>query len=226
MTSDNPQDFWIWHLLVAVWINHNDKHGSHRSQAMKFSDLFLTFSWPSPNFYWPFAVWKHDILTFSGIHMGHTDEKITVAIIWHKIIVICHLYVPCQLNYGWIYKMSKNYSNTFPDFLIVLSGDCETEQQHHGTDSQNLERGLQTDINSIFLTFSWLFGEFQNFLTHMKIYWLFPDFLRLSLFPDFFLTCGNPDKYYFGVSHNHLSYGKSTWLDAIRQQAIICTNVD
>ena len=35
-----------------------------------------------------------------------------------------------------------------------------------------------------FQTFSWLFPEFQHFLTHIKIYWLCPDFLRFSLFPD------------------------------------------
>ena len=42
---------------------------------MKFPDLFLTFSWQSPNFYWLFAAWKYDILTFAGIHTAHTDEK-------------------------------------------------------------------------------------------------------------------------------------------------------
>ena len=37
---------------------------------MKFPGLFLTFSWLSPNFYWLFAAWKYDILTFAGIHKG------------------------------------------------------------------------------------------------------------------------------------------------------------
>ena len=37
--------------------------------------LFLTFSWQSPNFYWLFAAWKYDILTFTRIYTGHTDAK-------------------------------------------------------------------------------------------------------------------------------------------------------
>ena len=59
--------------------------GSHGSLAMKFSDIFLTFSWQTPNFYWHFAAWKYNILTFTGIHMGHTDKKNIAATIWQKI---------------------------------------------------------------------------------------------------------------------------------------------
>ena len=62
-------------------------------------------------------------------------------------------------------KKLKNNKNTFPDFLILLSGTCEPRQLSHDTDSKNLEWGLHNDINSIFPDF----GEFQNFLTHMKI---------------------------------------------------------
>ena len=119
------------------------------------------------------------------------EIKIILAIIWHKIIMICHFNVPYQLNYGLIYKMSKNYKYV-SWFLIFLSGNYETGQLHHDTDSQNVEWGLHTDINSIFpdflLTFWWVskfHDPYENLLT-------FPDFLSFSLFPDFFLTCGNP----------------------------------
>ena len=134
---------------------------------------FLTFFWPTPNFYWLFAARKY----------------IFAVVIWWKINTICHFYVPYQLNYGLIYKMSKCHRNTLPNFLAFLVNDWKTEQPHHGIDSHNLEWGLHIDIYSIFLDFSWLFGEFQHFPTHIKIYRLFPDFLNFR----FFLTCGNPD---------------------------------
>ena len=40
-----------------------------------------------------------------------------------------------------------------PYFLVFFVGDCETEQPHHGIDSQNLEWGFHIDIYSIFPDF-------------------------------------------------------------------------
>ena len=93
-------------------------------------------------------------------------ENITVAIIWHKIIMICHFYVPYQLNYGLVYKMSKNYKNMFPDFPIFFAGDCETGQPHHDIGSQNLE----------------CYSIFPDFLMNFKISW------PIRKFTDFFQT--------------------------------------
>ena len=90
----------------GAWINDFIPHfivnqGSHGSPAMKFSDLFLTFPWLSPNFYWLFAAWKYDILTFAGIHMGHTDakKKKVAATIWQKNMYDLSFYVLYQLNH-------------------------------------------------------------------------------------------------------------------------------
>ena len=101
--------------------------------------------------------------------------------------MIYHLYVPYQLNYGLIYKMSKNYRNTFPNFPILLSGDCETWQLHYDTDSQNLECGLHTDVNSIFpdflLTFWWISkfpDPYENLLTFFWPFKIFTFFLTFS----------------------------------------------
>ena len=71
--------------------------------------------------------------------------------------------------------MSNTIEICFPIFLYFLLA-TETEQPHHDIESQNLEWGFNTDINSIFLTFSWLFGEF------FKISW------PISKFTDVFLT--------------------------------------
>ena len=59
--------------------------------------------------------------------------------------------------------------------------------------SQNWNKVFILISTPFFLTFSWHFDESQNFQTNIKIYWLFPDFLRFSLFPDFFLICENPE---------------------------------
>ena len=94
------------------------------------------------------------------------QKNIIAAIIWQKK--------------SWLNLQNVKYCrNMFPYFLTFLFGDCETEAFIL----------ISTPFN---LPFSWLFGEFHNFLTHIKIYWLFPDFLRFSFFPDYFLTCGNP----------------------------------
>ena len=105
--------------------------------------------------------------------MPRLKTNITL-IIWQKS-VICYFYVSYHLNYGLIYKVSKYR---------------ETDQPHHDTDSQNLEWGLHIDIKCMFPDFSWLFDDFQSFMTHIKIYWLFP----VSLFPGVFLTCRNSVK--------------------------------
>ena len=39
------------------------------------NEISWHFSWQSSNLYWLFAAWKYDILTFAGIHMGHTGAK-------------------------------------------------------------------------------------------------------------------------------------------------------
>ena len=62
------------------------------------------------------------------------------------------------------------------------------------SDNKNLEWGIHIDINpifpDIFLTFRWI----SKFPDLYKDLLTFPDFLVFSLFPDFFLTCGNPVK--------------------------------
>ena len=68
-----------------------------------------------------------------------TQKNIIAVIIWRKTNMICHFCVPHQLNYGLIYKMSRDYGNIFTDFIALLAGDCKTEQPHHNTDSKNLE---------------------------------------------------------------------------------------
>ena len=156
---------------------------------MKFPDLFLTFSWPSPNFYWLFAVQKHDILTFSGIHMGHTDGKNIVAIIWHKIIMICHFYVPNQLNHGLIYKMSKNYRKCFLIFLYFFLAIARLGNHIMTLTVKIWNEAFILISIPFFLTFSWLFDEFQHFLTPMKISWLFKIFTFSWLFPDLWQPC-------------------------------------
>ena len=84
--------------------------------------------------------------------------------------------------------MSKNYRNTFPVFLYFFL-TIERLGNRNMTPTVKIWNEVIILISIPFsLTFSWRFGEFQNFLTHMKIYWLFPDFLRLFtfswLFPD------------------------------------------
>ena len=130
------------------------------------------FSDQASKFYWFLVAWKYAILTFAGIHIGHRDARKNVAaIIWQKRM-ICHFYVPYQLSYRLIYKMSKYYRNTSPGFLTFLVSDYETEQPHHGTEGQHFKWGLHSDNNSIFsdffLTCWWiskLSGPYQKFLT-------------------------------------------------------------
>ena len=140
---------------------------------MKFPDFFLAFSWQSANFYWLFAAPKYDILTFEGIHVHHTDTKELLQWSFGKRYMICHFDVPYQLNYGLIYKMSKHYRNTFPNFLAFLAGICGThwanKSWHHRT-VKIWNEGFKLISTPFFLTFSWLLGEFQNFLTYIKIY--------------------------------------------------------
>ena len=112
------QFFFLNHRALAHSIQ-----GSHGSPAMKFPDLFLTFSWQSPNFYWLFAAWKYDILTFAGIHiwiieMKKKTKKHCSDHLAKKNKDGLSFYVLYQLNHI-IYKMS-NYGNTFSDFLAFL----------------------------------------------------------------------------------------------------------
>ena len=140
---------------------------------------FLTFSWQGPNFYWLFAAWKYDILTFARVNTGHKDAKniIAVTIIWKKkkvwFVILCA--VPTK---SWHNLRNVKYNgNTFPDFLALLVGNCETQQPRHDINSQNLKWSLHIDINSIFpdffLTFWWISifpDTYQNLLTSS---WLF-----------------------------------------------------
>ena len=134
---------------------------------------FLTFSSPTPNFLWVFAAWKY-ILTCAGIHMGHTNAwKVIAVIIWLKISVICHLYVPYQFNYGSIYKMPKYYENTFPGFHAFLVGTSRLT-----TTSWHSKFGIRPSI-LILTPFS---RRFPDLLVNFEISW------PISNFPDFFLT--------------------------------------
>ena len=85
---------------------------------------------------------------------------------------------------GWFTKCPKTI-NTFPNFVyfflaITRLGNCIMTL----TVKIWNEAFILISI-PFFLTFYWLFGEFQNFLTHMKISWLFQFFL-------FFLTFSWP----------------------------------
>ena len=111
---------------------------------------------------------------------------------WVKRSTICHLYAPQQLSYGLIYKMSKCHRNALRNFLAFLVND--RENKHIMTLTVVIwNEGFILISNPFCLTFSRLFREFQHFLAHIKISWLFPDFLRFSLFPNFFQAFGNPD---------------------------------
>ena len=101
-------------------------------------------------------------------------EKNIVAIIWHKIIMICHFYVPYQLNYGLIFKYPKYIEIRFLIFLYFFLAIARLGNRIMTlADSPSLEWGLHTDNNSIFLTFSWLL---VNFKIPWPI-WKFTDFL-------------------------------------------------
>ena len=127
-------------LEVGQFWRYDEIHQcSHRSPTMKFSDFLQTFSWPSPKFYWHFAAWKYDILTFTGIGMDHTDAKKVIAvIIWWKISTVCHFYFPHQLSYGLIHKTSKCHRNMCPNFFHLFGNGWITVQPHHDIDSHNL----------------------------------------------------------------------------------------
>ena len=257
--------------MRCLFYKHETKH-EHGQTRSGFPQVTSdAISWPFPDFFLTnvqflltfcsINTWYFDLLRNS--HRSHKWKKNIVAIISHKLIMICHFYVPYQPNCGLIYKMSKNYRRRFSyisfwrlrdwatpseEFEISLVRSSETSKNDSRTSgipaglirrttayfwfshklhwlcmfqtrkwyirandfynplaqwtrALNLKFwNLPTETVKIwneafilisipfFLTFSWLFGEFQNFLTHMKIYWLFPEFLRFSLFPDFLLT--------------------------------------
>ena len=98
---------WVWSLIYVLLlplqchIQYRDKfdrvitaldQGSHGSPAMKFPDLFLTFSWPRSNFYW--FLYKMKIRYFDlcrNSHRSHRHQKnIIAATIWQEISMICH----------------------------------------------------------------------------------------------------------------------------------------
>ena len=103
-------------------------------------------------------------------------------------------YMPYQLNYGLIYQMAKYNRNMFPNFLAFLVADCETKQPYHNETIMTLAVKFWNEAYIListpcFLTFSWSFGEFQDFLANITIYWVFPDLFRFSLFPAVWETC-------------------------------------
>ena len=177
---------WPWHMCqdwhqqkgITHWIQQQSQ-SSHGSPAMKFLDLFPTFSWQNRNFYWLFAAWKYDFLTFATIHTGHTDaKKIIAATIWQKNTYNLSFYVLYQLNHDIIYKMSNTMEIRFPIFLHFLLATMRLSNHIMMCTVKIWNEAFILISTPFFLTFSWLFGDFKNFLTLFKIYWLFPDFLR------------------------------------------------
>ena len=139
----------LWHSDATYTIYQ----GSHGSPAMKFPDFFLTkcqflLTFCSPKIY----------LTFEGINVHHTNAKELLQWSFRKRCIICHFYVPYQLNYSFIYKMSKYYKYTFPNFLTFLAGICGTGQTNHDIIGQS-KFGMR-DSYWYQLHFSWHFPDF------------------------------------------------------------------
>ena len=154
---------------------------------------FLTFSWLFP-----------DKVPIFADFMQHEN-----MIFWPlpKFTWVTQMKILCAvLTKSWYNLQNvKYYGNTFPDSHFLLA---TVRLSNIMTLTVKIWNEAFILISTpFFLTFSWLFGEFQNFLTHIKIYWLFPDFLRFLLFPDFFLTCGrNPDNIpWYLVSKNEIN---------------------
>ena len=153
------------------------KQGSHRSPAMKFPDLFLTKS----QFLLPFcSMKKYFYLCRNSQGSQRCKKNLLQRPCGKKICMICHFNVPNQLNHDIIYKMSNTMEIYFRIFLHFFLATVRLSN-HIMTLTVKIW-GLHNDINSILPDFSWLFGEFQNFLTHIKIYfkilifsWIFPD---------------------------------------------------
>ena len=154
----------------------NQYQGSHRSPAMKFPDLFLTFSWQSRNFYWLFAAWKYDILIFAGIHMGHMDFYFFLTFSWPvgtlntHICSIGHLETYFNWNFNQSekgkskilrYTASTMFAIWFEDFNVLT---------HWGRDK--MAAIFQTPFSD---AFSWMkMNEFR-----LKFHWSL--FLRVQL---------------------------------------------
>ena len=83
-----------------------------------------------------------------------------------------------------IYKMSKYYRNTFPDFFAFLAGDCETGQTHHDPDSENMECMMTLSNGNIFCITGLLCGNSLvtgEFPAQRPVTWSFEDFFDLHL---------------------------------------------
>ena len=147
-----------------------------------FPQVFLTKS----QFYWLFAAWKYDNLTFVGIHTSQTDakkKKNSAATIWQKNKYDFSFSVLYQLNHDIINKMSIIIEIRFLIFLHILLVTVRLNNHITTLTVKMWNEAFILISTPFFLTFSWHFGEFQNYLTHIKIYWLFPDFFRFKLFP-------------------------------------------
>ena len=117
-------------------------------------------------------------------------EKIIVAIIWHKSIMICHFYVPYQLNQGLIYKMSKNYRTRFSYISFWRLRDWATPSWHWQSKfGMRPSYWYQFHFPDFFLTFWWISkfpDPYENLLTFS---WLFKIFTFSWLFPDLWEPC-------------------------------------
>ena len=160
-------------------------------------------SWPFPDYFlaksqflMTFCSMKYDILTLAGIHTGHTDAKKLLQRPFGKEnkydLAFCVLY---QLNHGMIYKMSNIMEILFPILLHFLLATVRLSN-HIMTLTVTIRNEAFILISTpFFVTFSWLFGEFQNLLTHIKMYWLFltfDDFNLFLTFPDPWEPCSLP----------------------------------
>ena len=140
-------------------------------------------SWPFPDFFLTKSLF---LLTFCSMKIWYFDlcrnshgyAKKIAATIWQKNKDDLSFNVLCQLNHDIIYKISNIMEKHFPIFLHFLLVTVRLGNHIMTLTVKIWNEAFILIWTPFFLTFSWLFGEFQNFLTHIKISWLFLDFLR------------------------------------------------
>ena len=114
--------------------------------------------WPSLEFTW----------------VTKMKKKLLQRLFVKKTMFDLSFYVLYQLNHNIIYKRQIiwKYVSRFSCISCWQLWDWATTSWHWQSKFEMRPSYWYQ------LHFSWLFGEFKNFLAHIKIYWLFPDFLR------------------------------------------------
>ena len=136
-------------------------------------------------------IWYFDICWNSrGSH--RYKKKITAATIWQKNMYDLSFYVLYQLNHDIIYKMSNNTEIYFPIFLHFLLATVRLCNHIMTLTVKIWNEAFMLISTQFVLTFSWLFGEFQNFLTYQNLLtfsWLFMILTFSRIFPDLWEPC-------------------------------------